>query len=96
MNSKELTSELANRLDKTQKEVNLLLEATVAVMKEEFAKNNTISFQGFGAFEVRKKEERITVNPATQKRMLTPPKFVLAFKTSSILKDKLKELPENE
>lgn len=97
MNNKELTAELSNRLGKTQKEVTRLLDATISVMKEGFATGNDISFQGFGAFEIRKKEERITKNPLTQKRMLIPPKLVLVFKPSNNLKEKLKEkLPDNE
>jgi len=91
MNNKELTSELANRLGKSQKDVAQLLEAAVLTMKEEFSKANSISFQGFGVFEIKKKEERIAVNPATQKRMVIPPKLVLNFKPSSVLKEKLKD-----
>ena len=91
MNNKELTSELAKRLEKSQKDVSQLLEAAALTMKEEFSKGNSISFQGFGVFEIKKKEERIAVNPATQKRMVVPPKLVLNFKPSSILKEKLKE-----
>ena len=94
MNNKELTSELAKRLEKSQKDVTQLLEATVLTMKEEFVKGNSISFQGFGVFEIKKKEERIAVNPATQKRMLVPPKLVLNFKPSSILKEKLKDISQ--
>ncbi len=91
MNNKELTSELANRLGKTQKEITQLIEASVSVMREEFAKGNVISFQGFGTFEISKKEERIVVNPSSQKRMLIPPKLVLVFKPGTTFKDKLKE-----
>ena len=90
MNNKELTSVLAKRLGKSQKDVAQLLEAAALTMKEEFVKGNSISFQGFGVFEIKKKEERIAVNPATQKRMLVPPKLVLNFKPSSVLKEKLK------
>lgn len=97
MNNKELTSELAEHLGKTPKEVSQLIEATISVMKDEFAKGNSISFQGFGAFEIRKKEERITQNPMTKKRMLIPPKLALVFKPSTNMKDRIKqELPENE
>ncbi|EXY65380.1 HU family DNA-binding protein, partial [Bacteroides fragilis] len=46
---------------------------------------------GFGTFEVKKKAERIVINPVTKLRLLVPPKLVLAFKPSPILKDKFKE-----
>ena len=51
---------------------------------------NTVAIQGFGTFEVRKKLERISINPATQQRMLIPPKLVLTYKPSAILKEKFK------
>lgn len=41
-------------------------------------------------FDVKKKMERIMVNPATQQRMLVPPKLVLGFKAVPKLKDIIK------
>ena len=51
--------------------------------------DNSIGFQGFGTLEVRKKEERISVHPVTKIRTLIPPKLVVSFKQSNILKEKL-------
>jgi nucleoid DNA-binding protein len=45
-----------------------------------------------GNLEVKKREERVCVHPATGKRVLVPPKLIIKFKTSSVLKEKLKEL----
>jgi len=39
---------------------------------------------------VKKKMERVVVNPATKQRKLIPPKLVLAFKPSTVLKEKMK------
>lgn len=49
----------------------------------------TISIVGFGNFEVKKKLERVVINPSTKQRMLIPPKMVLNFKPSVNLKEKL-------
>ena len=73
-----------------------LLEKTVSTCNELLVDGKTIGFQSFGNFEVRKKEERLSVHPATQIRTLIPPKLVVNFKQSNILKDKLKDLPHNE
>ena len=40
--------------------------------------------------EVKKKAERITINPTTKLRMLVPPKLVLTYRPSTTLKDKFK------
>ena len=88
MNNKEFIAELANRLGETQKETTQLVSSAVNVMTQELQDGNSIVIQGFGTFEVKKKIERISVNPVTQQRMLIPPKLVLAFKPSAVLKEK--------
>ena len=50
---------------------------------------NVIAIQNIGSFEVRKKQERVVVNPATQQRMLVPPKLVINFKPSASFKEKM-------
>jgi len=90
LNNKEFISELSKRLGFTVKETSALVDSTVSAMLDELQENNTIAIQGFGTFEVKKKSERISVNPVTQLRMLVPPKLVLSYKPSTVLKDKFK------
>lgn len=59
-------------------------------MAQELQEGNVVTIQGFGTFEVKKKAERITVNPTTKQRMLVPPKLVLTYRPSAQLKDKFK------
>ena len=89
MNTKELITELKNRLNLEEDKVEMLFDSTVKTIEKELLNDNSVSIQGFGAFEVRKKEERISVNPATKQRMLIPPKLALAFKPSSTLKERV-------
>ena len=67
-----------------------MLSSVLGIMTQELQDGNTIAIQGFGTFEVKKKLERISVNPATQQRMLIPPKLVLTYKPSNTLKEKFK------
>ncbi len=96
MNHKELIAAMAAKMNAPKSLVEDLLEKTVSTCNELLVEGKTIGFQSFGNFEVRKKEERLSVHPATQIRTLVPPKLVVNFKQSNILKDKLKELPHNE
>ena len=59
-------------------------------MTQELEEGNVIAIQGFGSFEVKKKAERISINPASKQRMLGPPKLVLSYRPSNTLKDKFK------
>lgn len=52
---------------------------------------NSIAISGFGTFEVKKKLERVVVNPSTKQRMLVPPKMSVSFKVASVLKEKANE-----
>lgn len=90
MNNKEFISEIAQRLGYTQKDASQLLNSTISLMAKELQDGNTFAIQSFGTFEVKKKMERISVNPVTQQRMLVPPKLVLTYKPSNVLKDKFK------
>jgi DNA-binding protein HU-beta len=96
MNHKELIASMAAKLNAPKSVVADLLETTVVTCTELLVEEKTIGFQSFGNFEVRKKEERLSVHPSTQIRTLIPPKLVVNFKQSNILKDKLKNLQHNE
>lgn len=90
MNNKEFISELSRRFVYTNKDTTQLVSSVINIMAQQLQDGNTVAIQGFGTFEVRKKLERISINPATQQRMLIPPKLVLTYKPSAILKEKFK------
>ncbi len=77
MNNKEFISELSRRFVYTNKDTTQLVSSVINIMTQQLQDGNTVAIQGFGTFEVRKKLERISINPATQQRMLIPPKLVL-------------------
>ena len=66
------------------------VQTLIGVMEKIWQKGDSVSLSGFGVLEVKKKNERISVNPTTGIRMLVPPKLVLTYKPSSLLKEKLK------
>ncbi|MFQ7039368.1 MAG: HU family DNA-binding protein [Barnesiella sp.] len=80
MDYKLFIENLQDRTGKDKKETEKYLGVLMQIMKEKCASMDSVSIQGFGTFEPRKKLERIAVNPATGKRMLIPPKIVLSFK----------------
>lgn len=88
MNNKEFVAELSRRLGYSQKDSSALLSALVSEVSGQLEEDRIVSIQDFGNFEVRKKLERVVTSPATQQRMLVPPRLVVAFKPSTQLKDK--------
>ena len=96
MKNKELVTELATRLGWTAQEVTETLSVLGSVVSSRLVDNDTIYLQGFGLFEVKKKAERISVNPANGKRYLIPPKLVPVFKPGVTVKNRLKDLSTHE
>lgn len=88
MNNKEFINELSKQTNQSTGVTTKLVNDMIKVMEEHFQQNDTITLSSFGTFEVKKKMERISVNPTTGKRYLIPPKLVLSFKQSNVLKDK--------
>ncbi|MGI6243167.1 MAG: HU family DNA-binding protein [Prevotella sp.] len=90
MNNKEFIAELAQRAGYTQVDTQKMVTSIVSEMEGTFEEGDSVQIADFGTFEVRKRLERIVVNPATQQRMLVPPKLVLNFKPVTAIKEKLK------
>jgi DNA-binding protein HU-beta len=90
LKTKDFITELSARLGMSNARTADFLQSVVGEMTSQLQQGNSISIQGFGSFEVKKKMERISVNPINKKRMLVPPKLVMVFKPSALLKDKLK------
>ncbi len=90
MNNKDFIVELAQRTgfsaEDTQKYVNSVVEA----MGDHFQESDSVLIPTFGTFEVKKKLERVMVNPSTGLRMLVPPKLVLGFKPNISWKERVK------
>ncbi|MEG1544225.1 MAG: HU family DNA-binding protein [Tannerellaceae bacterium] len=96
MKNKELIVELSDRLAWPEADVAEMLSALVSIIGIRLVENDGIYLQSLGLFEVKKKAERISVNPTSGKRYLVPPKLVPVFKPGNTLKNKLKELTSNE
>lgn len=96
MNNKEIALALSEKMGTTNKEATERMATLVSDISQHLQNADVVSIQGFGSFEVKKKEERVSVNPITKLRMLIPPKLVLTYKPHNILKEKFKNLIWNE
>ncbi|MBO4906400.1 MAG: HU family DNA-binding protein [Bacteroidaceae bacterium] len=95
MNNKEFISELATRVGMTAKDTQSLANALTAEMTAQLEDGNSITIPNFGTFEVRKKLERVMVNPATGQRLLVPPRLTLAFRPAVAMKELVQKGGEN-
>lgn len=91
MNNKEFISELANRTGLVTADVQKKVYMVIDAMNNSFQEGDSVSVSNFGAFEVKKKNERVIVNPTSGQRMLVPPKLVLNFRPNIAWKEKVKK-----
>nr|WP_297169019.1 HU family DNA-binding protein [uncultured Dysgonomonas sp.] len=96
MTNKELIAELSKRLGWTQAQTSKIMDDAVSVINTNLANSDSINIQGFGLFETKRRQERMSVNPVSKQRFLVPPKITPAFRPGQVVKDKLKKLSENE
>lgn len=90
MDNKTLIETLSRRLDISRETVGSLIEGLSKTIGECGAELDSVSIPSFGTFEPRKRVERIALHPASGKRLLVPPKIVVAFKPSAVLKQKIR------
>ena len=90
MNNKAFVAELARRMgyknSHTQRLINIMLGEAGA----RFIEGDSLQIANFGTFEVKRKLERVILNPTTGQQMLVPPKMVLSFRPNQGWKDKIK------
>lgn len=89
MNNKEFIAELSKRTGISTRECSHQMYSLVANITKHLEEEDQISISNFGIFETKKRMERVLVNPTTGQRMLVPPKIVVGFKPSTVLKNKL-------
>ncbi|MCF0188355.1 MAG: HU family DNA-binding protein [Bacteroidaceae bacterium] len=89
MNNKDFITAFAARTGLSNQDAQQTAADIVAIISEQLEDDNVVVVPGFGSFEVKKKMERVVVNPTTRQRMLVPPKLVVNFRSASTLKDKM-------
>lgn len=91
MNNKDFIAALSVKEGLTTRDTQMLVNHLVAELTSQFENGSQLSVQNFGQFEVKKKLERVVVNPSTGQRMLVPPKLVLGFKASPNMKVRMQK-----
>ncbi|MCQ2059573.1 MAG: HU family DNA-binding protein [Bacteroidaceae bacterium] len=89
MNNKEFIGALSATTKLSEKKVQENVACLISTMLQVWQQGDAISINGFGTLEVKKKMERISVNPVSGKRMLIPQKLTLTYKNSDIFKEKI-------
>ena len=96
MKDVELVTALSRQLDMTPHDVLDTLSVLYSLIENTISEGGSINISGIGQFELKKKKERISVNPVNKKKYLIPPKLTPVFKPATLWRNYLKKLDENE
>jgi DNA-binding protein HU-beta len=96
MNNKEFTEALSQNLSTSLNDIQDGISALTNAIIDIVDDDTILAIKGFGTFEVRKRLERIAVNPSNQQKMLVPPKLSIVFRPSPTLKEKATKNIQNQ
>ena len=91
MNNKGFINELSTQTGLSAKDAASYSALLVSNLSQHLAEEDNVNISGFGLFEVKRKMERIIINPASKQRMLVPPKIVVGFKPAPTLKERINQ-----
>jgi len=83
----DLISAIAKKLDVSKQEAEDGVNLFFDTIKDAILRGEEIEIRGFGSFRFRNRTSRSGRNPRTGKPVKVPPKKVLYFKPSKLLKD---------
>ena len=83
----DLINKISKEMDISKQEAEIDLNIFFQTIKEAILKGEDIELRGFGSFRFRQRAARTGRNPRTGEQVQVPPKKVLYFKPSKLLKD---------
>ena len=89
MNKAEFVDHLAKKTNMSKKDAREALDTALDLIVSTCAKNDKVTFTGFGTFEPRKQKATQRINPQTGKQMKVPAKTVPKFRPGKGFKDAL-------
>ena len=91
MNKLELTKSVAEKINITQKDAAVAVDAVIESIKEGMVEDGKVQIVGFGTFEVKERAEREGRNPQTGETMKIAAAKTPKFKAGSALKAAVNE-----
>lgn len=87
MNKKEFAAALAEDMNVTKLDANIIVDSFLNVLTDKLAEGETIKFVGFGTFGTRRLEARNGTNPLDGSRIKIPASTKPYFKPGKSLKE---------
>lgn len=92
MTKKEFIELYAEKGGFTKKEAERAVALFLDTVEDTLLKGDSITFVGWGKWEVKERASREVRNPQTKERMTIPSKKAVKFKVGKLLADRVKEM----
>ena len=89
MNKTELVNVVAAETEKSKKDVDAVVNATIKAITDALKENDKVALIGFGTFEVKTAAEREGRNPKTGETITIAASKKPVFSASKVLKDEV-------
>lgn len=91
MNKAKLIEEVAEKIGKSKKEVEKIIETSLETITSTLKAGGEVILTGFGVFSAKKRKERMGINPQNPKEKIKIPAVIIPkFKAGKTLKDALR------
>jgi integration host factor subunit alpha len=91
----QLSVMLFDQLGLNKREAHDFIDAFFDMLFNELVEGQDVKISGFGNFEVRNKSARPGRNPRTGEDVIIPPRRVITFKASGLLKTQINQFEKN-
>ena len=91
MNNNEFMKSLSERTGQSQREIKRLLGHITGIFRKTIDEDFRFTIPGLGTFGTRIRQKRKAYHPHFKKYMLLPPKRIVSFNISSVLKNSVKD-----
>jgi len=86
MTKAELVEKVANKINLTKKQTEVIVNTVFQSITDSLAKGDKVELRGFGSFRIRERSARIGRNPKSGKKVEVPAKKVPFFKAGKELR----------
>jgi nucleoid DNA-binding protein len=90
VNNNEFVKSLSERTGQSQREMRRLLSHMTEIFRKTLDKEFKFTIPRLGTFGTRIRQKRKAFHPRLKKHIMLPPKRIISFNTSSILKNNVK------
>ena len=85
----DIVNEVSRIAEITKVKAEVAVDAVFDAMRTSMMKGDRIELRGFGVFQVKPRKRGVGRNPRTGEPVPIPPKRVVTFKASAMLKDQI-------